>query len=116
MAVNTDNIKSPALFSAIAIGVGCIIGSGWLFASYNAAKSVGSMAFLSWIIGAILALILALLLAETATMFKERAFFARILTLSHKNTDYGFIVAISNLMGLILVESNQLIRGCLSGF
>lgn len=107
MAVNTDNIKSPALFSAIAIGVGCIIGSGWLFASYNAAKAVGSMAFLSWIIGAILALILALLLAETATMFKERAFFARILTLSHKNTDYGFVVAISNLMGLILVIPSE---------
>ncbi|MCF6777039.1 APC family permease [Thiotrichales bacterium 19X7-9] len=107
MAINTDNVKSPALLSAIAIGVGCIIGSGWLFASYNAAKSVGSMSFLSWIIGAVLALILALLLAETATMFKERAFFARILTLSHKNTDYGFVVAISNLMGLILVIPSE---------
>ncbi len=107
MGMNTENVKSPALFSAIAIGVGCIIGSGWLFASYNAAKAVGSMAFVSWIIGAILALVLALLLAETATMFKERAFFARILTLSHKNTDYGFVVAISNLMGLILVIPSE---------
>ena len=68
MGMNTENVKSPALFSAIAIGVGCIIGSGWLFASYNAAKAVGSMAFVSWIIGAILALVLALLLAETATI------------------------------------------------
>ncbi|MCF6776941.1 APC family permease [Thiotrichales bacterium 19X7-9] len=107
MTISSDKVKAPALFSAIAIGVGCIIGSGWLFASYNAAREVGSMAFLSWIIGAFVALTLALLLAEMATMYKERAFFARILTISHKNSDYGFVVAISNLMGLILVIPSE---------
>ncbi|BCD92539.1 hypothetical protein fh0823_26780 [Francisella halioticida] len=38
-----ENINSgPGLFSAIAIGVGCIIGSGWLFAAYYASRQVGS--------------------------------------------------------------------------
>lgn len=87
--------KQPNLFSAITIGVGSIIGSGWLFASYYAAKYAGPISILSWIIGAILALSLALLLAEIATMHHETGLFARLLTITH-NKDYGFIVATSN--------------------
>ena len=64
--------KQPNLFSAITIGVGSIIGSGWLFASYYAAKYAGPISILSWVIGAILALSLALLLAEIATMYQEK--------------------------------------------
>ena len=71
--------KKASLFSAIAIGVGCIIGSGWLFASYKAAKFAGPIAILSWVIGAFIALLIALLLAEIATMFhKETGLFARL--------------------------------------
>lgn len=107
MSYDTDNIKKPGLFTAIAIGVGCIVGSGWLFASYNAARLVGPMSFVSWIMGALLALTLAFLLAETASMFTDRGFFARILTFSHKNNDYGFLIAVANLFGLILVIPSE---------
>ncbi|MCF6808068.1 APC family permease [Thiotrichales bacterium 19S9-12] len=107
MSKNMKGQKVPGLISAIMIGVGCIIGSGWLFASYNAARTIGSMSFVSWVIGAAVALILALLLAEMATMYKERAFFARILTISHKNSDLGFVIAISSLLGLILVIPSE---------
>ncbi len=92
--------KQPNLFSAITIGVGSIIGSGWLFASYYAAKYAGPISILSWVIGAILALSLALLLAEIATMYQETGLFSRLLTISH-NKDCGFVVATSNWFSMV---------------
>jgi amino acid transporter len=97
--------KKPSLYAAIAIGVSSMIGSGWLFACYYAAKEAGPASLLSWVIGAVLALILALLLSEIVGMFQVTGLFSRLLTLSH-NRDYGFIAAISNWLGvLILIPS-----------
>ncbi len=100
MAIINTPSKQPSLFSAIAIGVGSIVGSGWLFASYYAAQYAGPISILSWIIGAVLSLSLALLLAEIATMYQETGLFSRLLTISH-NRDYGFIVAISNWFSMV---------------
>lgn len=99
--------KQPSLFSAIAIGVGCMIGSGWLFAAYYAAKCAGPASLISWVIGALLALMLALLLAEITTMYKDRGLFSRLLTISHGNKDFGFIVALSNWIGLLIVIPSE---------
>ncbi|MBX9598236.1 MAG: APC family permease [Burkholderiales bacterium] len=100
--IESSSNKQPSLFSAIAIGVGCIIGSGWLFASYKASKFAGPIAMGSWVIGAILALLIALLLAEIATYYsKETGLFARLLTLTH-NGDYGFIISSSNWFATII--------------
>ncbi|APC96746.1 APC family permease [Francisella frigiditurris] len=108
MAIELSNSKKqPSLFTAVGIGLGCMIGSGWLFAAYYAAKYAGPSAFLSWIIGASLALILALLLAEIATIYKETALFARLLTISHNNRDFGFVIAISNWLGLIIIIPSE---------
>ena len=93
----------PGLFTAVGIGVGCMIGSGWLFAAYFAAQYIGPASYVSWLIGAGLALILAMLLAEMASMFKEKALFARLLTISHDNMDFGFVVAISSWLGMVIV-------------
>ncbi|OGT69509.1 MAG: amino acid permease [Gammaproteobacteria bacterium RIFCSPHIGHO2_12_FULL_45_9] len=94
--------QRPNLFSAIAIGIGCVIGSGWLFASYKAAKFAGPVAIVSWIVGAIIALLIALLLAEIATLLhKETGLFARLLSLTH-NRDYGFVVSSSNWFATII--------------
>jgi len=102
MAYIESSRKQPSLFSAIAIGVGCIVGSGWLFASYKAAKFAGPVAIGSWLIGALLALLIALLLAEIATFYsKETGLFARLLTLTH-NSDYGFIISSSNWFATII--------------
>jgi amino acid transporter len=97
-----ESNKKINLFSAIAIGVACIVGSGWLFASYKAAKFAGPISILSWVIGAIIALLVALLLAEISTIFhKETGLFARLLTITH-NRDYGFIVSSSNWFATIV--------------
>ncbi|MCC2644583.1 MAG: family permease, partial [Burkholderiales bacterium] len=88
--------KQPSLFSAIAIGVSSIIGSGWLFASYKAAKFAGPVSIFSWVVGAAFALLIALLLAEIASIYhKETGLFARLLSISH-NRDYGFVISSTN--------------------
>ncbi len=100
------NAKKPSLFAAIAIGVGCIVGSGWLFAPYYAAKYAGGISLLAWIFGAALALILALLLSELSTMYHARGLLARLLSFSH-NRDYGFVSAISNWLGVVITIPSE---------
>lgn len=103
---NKNINTSPGLFSAIAIGVGCIIGSGWLFAAYYASKQAGSASVISWLIGAGMVLILSLLLGEVASFKPIRGLFGRLLTISH-NPDIGFVVAISNWVGLLLTIPSE---------
>ena len=49
--------------------VGSIIGSGWLFGALTAAQLAGPAAILSWVIGAVMILLIALVYAELGTMF-----------------------------------------------
>lgn len=98
--------KTTGVLSATAIGVTSIIGSGWLFACYYTAQLAGSMSILAWIIGALFALVLALMLAEISTLFPVRGLMARLLSLSH-NKDMGFVIAASNWLGVILVIPSE---------
>ncbi|MFL6162547.1 MAG: APC family permease [Jatrophihabitantaceae bacterium] len=50
-------------------GIGAIIGSGWLFGAMTAAGLAGPAAIFSWIIGAIMILMIGLVYAELGTMF-----------------------------------------------
>lgn len=100
-----NNIKKRiGLFSAIALGVSSIIGSGWLFAPYRSAMVAGPAAIISWIIGAIIIILLGLCFAEIATLYPRRGLSAIIPTLSH-NVYFGFPFAISNWLGVIAVVS-----------
>lgn len=96
-------LKKPGLLTAIGIGIGSMIGSGWMFSAYYAAQYIGPASFLSWGIGAALSLILAILLAEMAGIFHEKALFTRLIIMSHDNADFGFIIAISGWLSLVLV-------------
>ncbi|MCF6776684.1 APC family permease [Thiotrichales bacterium 19X7-9] len=101
-------LKSPGLISAIALSVGTMIGSGWLFASYYASKAAGAASIFSWIIGAITVLIMALLLAEIAIKYPINGLFTRLVSLSH-NQHFGFVTGISNwLLGLIIIPSEAM--------
>lgn len=53
------------LFSA----VGSIIGSGWLFAAFESGSIAGPAAILSWVVGSVLFLLIALVYAELGVMF-----------------------------------------------
>ncbi|WP_119344853.1 APC family permease [Facilibium subflavum] len=98
----------PGLFSAIALSVGTMMGSGWLFASYYASKAAGGASIFSWIIGAASVLIMALLLAEIAIKHPVNGLFTRLISLSH-NQHFGFVTGISNwLLGLIVIPSEAI--------
>jgi amino acid transporter len=49
--------------------VGSIIGSGWLFGAMNASGLAGPAAIFSWVVGAIMILMIAVVYAELGTMF-----------------------------------------------
>ncbi|MGI8459020.1 MAG: APC family permease [Propionibacteriaceae bacterium] len=49
--------------------VGSIIGSGWLFGALNASKEAGPAAVISWALGALMVLAIALVYAELGVMF-----------------------------------------------
>jgi amino acid transporter len=100
--------SQPGLLSVIFLSVGTMIGSGWLFAAYYASKTAGSASILSWIIGAVLVLFMALLLSEIAIKHPVNGLFTRLISISH-NTHFGFVTAISNwLLGLIVVPSEAI--------
>ncbi len=98
--------KQLSLWGAVAIGVGSMIGSGWLFAAYYSAKYAGPASIFSWVIGAIIALCLAFLLAEIATLYQERGLLARLFTITH-NRDCGFLVALSNWLCLVIMIPSE---------
>jgi amino acid transporter len=50
-------------------GVGSIIGSGWLFGSLEASQLAGPAAIISWVLGGLMILTIALTFAELGTMF-----------------------------------------------
>jgi amino acid transporter len=50
-------------------GVGSIIGSGWLFGAFDAASLVGPASILSWMLGAVMIIFVALNYAELGVMF-----------------------------------------------
>src|SRR4051794_40452332 len=50
-------------------GVGSIIGSGWLFGALTAAGLAGPAAIFSWLIGAVMIMLIGLVYAELGTMF-----------------------------------------------
>jgi amino acid transporter len=49
--------------------VGSIIGSGWLFGALNASKQAGPAAVVSWALGGVMILLIALVYAELGAMF-----------------------------------------------
>lgn len=67
------------LFTAVA----GMIGSGWLFASLYAAQIAGPAAILSWVVGGVIAIALALTYAELGGMLPVAGALARIPHFSH---------------------------------
>jgi amino acid transporter len=65
------------------LSVNSIIGSGWLFAPFYAAKIAGAAAIFSWMIGGFAAILISLTFAELSTMLPVAGGTAHIPQLSH---------------------------------
>ncbi len=89
-------------FALMLIGLGSIIGSGWLFGAWRAAGLAGPDAIWAWVIGALIVSAVALTYAELGAMFPESGGMVRYGQYSHGSL-VGFIGAWSNWIAVVSV-------------
>ena len=63
--------RKLGFWSLLATGLGSVIGSGWLFAAMYAAKAAGPAALVSWVVGGVLMLMVAMVYAELGMVRPE---------------------------------------------
>ncbi|MDE2157056.1 MAG: APC family permease [Xanthomonadaceae bacterium] len=83
-------------------GLGSIIGSGWLFGAWNAARLAGPGAIWAWVLGAAIIMSIALTYAELGAMFPETGGMVRYGHYSHGSL-VGFIAGWSNWIAIVSV-------------
>ncbi|PVU74722.1 amino acid permease [Acidianus hospitalis] len=83
--------KSLSRMELFYIGLGGIIGSGWLFATLYAAEDAGGASILSWIIGGVLISFIALAYAEISSAIPKSGGIARYPHYTHGGL-VGFIM------------------------
>ncbi len=86
----------------LALSVGAIIGSAWLFTPLFAAQSAGPAAIISWVISGGMALLLALVYAELGATFPVAGGLARFSYFSHGNLA-GFIAGAACWLGYVAI-------------
>ena len=69
--------------SLIAIGIGTIMGSGWMFSAQYTSEYAGPASILSWIIGAVLMIFIALTFAESCTIVPVQGSSSKIPHITH---------------------------------
>ncbi|MBS0486301.1 MAG: amino acid permease, partial [Proteobacteria bacterium] len=84
--------REVGAFALMLIGLGSIIGSGWLFGAWRAAGLAGPDAVWAWVIGALIISAIALTYAELGAMFPESGGMVRYGQYSHGSL-VGFIAA-----------------------
>lgn len=75
--------KEISRFGLLFAAVGGIVGSGWLLGPFYTAKVAGPAAILSWVIGGVLMMFIALTFAELATSFPVAGGTVRFAHFSH---------------------------------
>jgi len=83
-------------------GLGSIIGSGWLFGAWRASQLAGTGAVWAWVIGALVAITVALTYSEMGAMFPESGGMVRYGHYSHGSL-VGFISAWTNWIAVVSV-------------
>jgi amino acid transporter len=94
--------RSIGTFALTMTGLGSIIGSGWLFGAWKAAKIAGPASVWSWVIGMVVILFIALSYAELGTMFPEAGGMVRYAQYSH-GSFVGFIAGWANWIAIVSV-------------
>ncbi len=88
------------LFQLVMLALGSLIGSGWLFGSWEASRIAGPASIISWIIGGIVIGSIAYVYVEVGTMFPQSGGMSRYAQYSHGSL-LGFIAAWANWVSLI---------------
>src|SRR5699024_4305303 len=104
--------RSLGLADMFFLGIGSIIGSGWLFAAQNAANVAGSYALVSWVIGAFLIILIGLVYAELGAAMPRAGGFVRYPSYTH-GSFAGFLIGVLCLVAYSSVVSTEVeaVRG-----
>lgn len=79
------------------LGLGSIIGSGWLYAAQGAAKFAGTISWLSWLIAAVAFILIGLVYAELGAALPRTGGFVRYPQYSH-GTLVGFFIGMTAML------------------
>ena len=82
------------------LALGSLIGSGWLFGSWEAAEVAGPAAIFSWVIGGVIIGVIAYNYVELGTMFPESGGMSKFAQYSHGSL-VGFIASWANWISLV---------------
>jgi amino acid transporter len=94
------------LFSAVAISVTSMVGSGWLFSAQLNAKFAGNYSFIAWLIAAGIVSLVGLCFAKICTMYPQRGINVKCTSLSH-GKDFGLIFAFCFWFGVLAMIPNE---------
>ncbi|HEU5139628.1 MAG TPA: APC family permease [Bacillales bacterium] len=79
------------------LGVGSIIGSGWLYAAQNGAQMSGPNVWISWIIGAVIIILIGLVYSELAAALPRAGGFIRYPDFTHGSA-VGFLIGFLSML------------------
>lgn len=89
-------------FGLLMVGLGSIIGSGWLFGAWRATVVAGPAAILAWLIGAVIIILIALPVVEMGAMFPRSGGMVRYTQYSHGSLG-GFVSGWSNWVAIVTI-------------
>jgi amino acid transporter len=108
--------RQLGLLDLTLLGLGSIIGSGWLFASRNVASQAGPGASISWLIGAVAVILLGFVYAELGGALPRAGGTVRYPEYSHGPLigylmGFASIVAFSSVAGIEVEAARQYATG-----
>lgn len=104
--------RELSLLDMTMLGLGAIIGSGWLFASQKAANLAGPAAILSWVVGGVAIIFIALVYAEMGAMLPEAGGLVRYPQYSH-GSFVGYIMGFACIVAystVISIEAEAVVQ------
>jgi len=89
--------KKLGLLDLTLLGIGSMIGSGWLYAALRSSGFAGAWSGYAWALGAIMVLFIGLVFAELGASVPRAGGFVRYPNFTHGNL-VGFVIGISALL------------------
>lgn len=89
--------KSLNLLDLTFLGLGSIIGSGWLFAAASATTFAGPSAWIAWVIGAVAFILIGLVYAELGSMMPRSGGFVRYPKYTHGSL-VGYLIGFISML------------------
>jgi amino acid transporter len=83
LSLSTSLRRDARIVGLLFASTTSMIGSGWLFGSFHAAKLAGPYAIWSWVVGAVIIMLIALCFAELAALFPRSGALVHMSHASH---------------------------------